>query len=108
MKIIDKYLLELQTIKNYSIQISPIDGHGVFADTPFKKGDFINTHFNSNYDITEFGKHLNHSSNPNAKSVRQKDYSFKTYADRDINKGDEITLDYTKNKDLEQPKKGWK
>lgn len=110
MKILNEYLSELHSkslMNNYVVRPSPIHGNGVFATKPFRKGDFINTHFNPNYDITEFGRYLNHSPTPTAKSVREKDYSFKTYAERDIEPGEEITLDYTKNKDLEQPQKNW-
>ena len=111
MKILERYLYELQSkslINNYVIRPSPIHGHGVFAKKPFRKGDFINTHFHPNYDITEFGSHMNHSMNPSAKSIKSKDYSFKTYANRDIQDGEEITLDYRQNKDLEQPEEDWK
>lgn len=111
MRIIDQYLSELQSeslMNNYVLRLSPIHGHGVFSKKSFRKGDFINTHFNPNYDITEFGSHMNHSPSPNAKSIRSKDYSFKTYAEKDIKPGDEITLDYRQNKDLEQPQKDWK
>jgi SET domain-containing protein len=111
MDLLDRYLEELydnDLMNNYAIRPSPIHGNGVFARQAFKKGDFINTHFEPGEKITDFGKHLNHSSKPCARSTRQDDDSYKTHAIKDIKKGDEITLDYTVNKNLEQPQKGWK
>jgi len=110
MKIIKQYLKELYNnglMNNYEIRPSPIHGNGIFATKPIRKGDFVNTHFKAGYDITDFGKHLNHSNNPNARSIKQDDESFKTYAERDIDPDDEITLDYTQNTDLEQPQDDW-
>jgi SET domain-containing protein len=110
MSIIDKYLSELHSdalMNNYVVRPSPIHGNGVFANQDFKKGDFINTHFKAAYKITDFGKHVNHSSSPNAISKRLSDNSFKTYALKNIAKNDEITLDYTVNQDLEQPQPNW-
>jgi len=110
MSIINKYLSELHSdalINNYVVRPSPIHGNGVFANQDFKKGDFINTHFEPGLKLTDFGKHLNHSSSPNARSERLDDNSYKTYAEKNISRNDEITLDYTINKDLEQPQSGW-
>jgi len=84
MKIIKQYLKELYNnglMNNYEIRPSPIHGNGIFATKPIRKGDFVNTHFKAGYDITDFGKHLNHSNNPNARSIKQDDESFKTYAE---------------------------
>lgn len=108
---IDKYLKELQSksLQNrYAIRPSPIHGKGSFAARSYKKGEFIDTHFEPGEKITDFGAHLNHCSKPSAISHKQKDKSYKTYAARDINADDEVTLDYTVNPDLEQPQKGWK
>lgn len=107
---IDRYLLELyddDLMNDFAVRPSPIHGKGVFSQKAIRKGDFINTHFNAGEKITKFGRFLNHSPKPNAKSVKQKDGGYKTYAEKDINPDDEITLDYTVNKDLEQPQKDW-
>lgn len=107
---IEKYLRELQSnslMNNYVVRPSPIHGNGVFSKKPFRKGDFINTHFEPGERITDFGRNLNHSPKPNARSIKQNDGGYKTYAEKDINPNDEITLDYTKNKELEQPQDGW-
>lgn len=110
MNTLDKYLNEIYSkslMNNYVIRPSPIHGSGVFAKKPFRKGDFINTHLDANDNITEFGSFLNHSQNPTARSVKQKDTSYNTYAEKDVKKDDEVTVDYTVNKELEQPEEGW-
>ena len=111
MTILEKYLDELASKSlgnNYSIRPSPIHGTGSFATQSIKKGKFINTHFKPGYKITDFGRNLNHCKQPNAISKKNSDDSFNTYAQKNIKADDEITLDYTINKDLEQPQKGWK
>lgn len=105
-----QYLQELQSkslMNNYVVRPSPIHGNGVFSKKLFRKGDLINTHFEPGEKITDFGKNLNHSPKPNARSFKQDDGGYKTYAEKDIKPNDEITLDYTVNKNLEQPKDGW-
>ena len=110
MDMLNKYLEELQSNSlnnNFEVRPSPIHGNGVFAKAGIKKGDFINTHMNPGTAITRFGKYLNHSKDPNAQSVKNNDGSYFTNAVKDINPGDEITLDYTVNQDLEQPQDDW-
>ncbi len=111
MRKLDTYINEIYSKSlqnNYTIRPSPIHGNGVFATQDFNKGDFINTHFGPGEKITDFGANLNHCSTPTAHSDKQKDGSYKTYAEKDIKKDDEITLDYPVNQNLEQPQKGWK
>lgn len=111
MKKIDIYLNEIYSKSlqnNYAIRPSPIHGNGVFAKKNLKKGEFINTHFEPGEKITDFGANLNHCSSPNARSTKQDDGGYKTHAQKNIAKDDEVTLDYTTNKNLEQPQKGWK
>lgn len=111
MSILDKYLKEIGSkslANNYAIRPSPIHGNGVFATQPMIKGQFINTHFEPGTKITDFGRNLNHCKHCNAKSKKQRDGSYHTYATKNIAVGDEVTLDYTVNKDLEQPQPGWK
>lgn len=111
MDLLDRYLEEMydnDLMNNFAIRPSPIQGNGVFATKPLRKGDLINTHFKAGTQITDFGANLNHSSSPNAISKKQEDGGYKTYAEKNIEPDDEITLDYTVNQDLEQPQKGWK
>ena len=99
------YLEYLSNEKNFEIKKSPIHGVGVFSLKDFEKGELIDIHFFKDGDklvITTFGKNLNHSDEPNA--VSKKDLTgYKTYALKKIKNGDEVTLDYRVNKELEQP-----
>jgi len=111
MDLLDIYLKEIydsDLMNNFVVRSSPINGNGVFSTKSHRKGDFINTHFEPGQKITNFGANLNHSSTPNAISKKQPDGGYKTYAQKNIDPNDEVTLDYTINKDLEQPQKGWK
>lgn len=106
-------LEQLQTDDNFEIKKSSIHGVGAFSKSNFKKDDFINTHIypltNGDLYVTPFGRNLNHSNNPNAISKKEEDDGcYRVYALTDITPGDEITLDYTVNKDLEQPEPEWK
>lgn len=112
MNYIDIILEQLQSDDNFEIKTSPIHGVGAFSKDNFKKDDFINTHIypltNGYPYVTPFGRNLNHSNNPNAVSKKEEDGCYRVYALTDVNSGDEITLDYTANKDLEQPEPSWK
>ena len=115
MRMISKLLEQfyLDDLKdNYEIKKSSIHGVGAFSKTKFNKGDFINTHIfplikGGDLHVTSFGKKLNHSNTPNAISKKGEDGCYKVYATSDINPGDEITIDYKVNRDLEQPRKHW-
>lgn len=114
-KKIKMYLEQIHSkplMNNYKVRQSPIHGRGVFADKEFKSGELVNTHIypekNGMSKTTHFGSFLNHSHTPNALTKKYKDGFYKTFATVDIKPGDEITLDYTKNKTLEQPEEGWK
>lgn len=101
-----------------AIRKSTIHGYGVFADQPIKKGQFIAELRGSrvHYEFSVYGQsnrygdwigigkdtwidpidefqYLNHSCDPNAglKGLRK----LKMYAMRDIEKGEEITIDYS-------------
>jgi hypothetical protein len=95
-------------IKNFKIKESPIQGKGVFATQELFPGDRINIAIFKNiiYHGTRFGSHLNHSENPNAVTKDEGD-RYITYCEKKINVGDEITVDYTINPELEQPDPTW-
>lgn len=93
-------------INNYEIGPSKIHGNGVISKDNFYPGSFINTAL-IDWQTTEFGAHLNHSDFPNARTRKEGDGLFRTYAIATIKPGDEIVVDYTVNKDLEQPEDGW-
>ena len=96
--------------KNFKIDKSPIHGKGVFASKDLQAGEFINIAIYRGEDgvphTTKFGGYLNHSYNPNAITNKDGD-KYLTYAGKKINNGDEVTVDYTKNLDLEQPDPSW-
>lgn len=98
--------VEFDLIPNFNIGKSKIHGNGVLASKFIKQGDFINTAIIKNH-CTRFGAYLNHSDFPNAETRKEGDV-YKTYSLVDINRDDEITVDYRRNKDLEQPYPGWK
>jgi hypothetical protein len=93
-------------LKNYEIKKSDIHGRGSFATTDFEAGEFINVAI-IGAKTTNFGAFLNHSDSPNA-VTKKGETSYQTYALNSITESDEITVDYTVNKDLEQPEKGWR
>jgi SET domain-containing protein len=111
-KLVTKFLSAIkenednEEIKNFEIKDSDIHGKGVFATKKISPGEFINIALfkghNDDFSTTTFGAHLNHSYEPNARTRFEGDY-YRTYSTGEINPGDEITVDYTKNKSLEQP-----
>lgn len=88
---------------------SPIHGRGLFASAPIRRGDYIGTFKGPDTDTDgayvlwltdEDGNHygrrgmnalryLNHSDDPNAEFD-----NYDLYATRDIEPGEEITIDY--------------
>lgn len=115
-KLVTKFLKAIKEnddnteIKNFELKDSDIHGKGVFATKKIKPGEFINVALfkghNDDFDTTMFGAHLNHSYKPNARTRFEGNY-YRTYSVGEINPGDEITVDYTKNKSLEQPEEDW-
>jgi len=97
-------------VKNFEIKDSNIHGKGVFATKKMNSGDLINVALfkgkDSGFNTTTFGAHINHSSKPNARTRFEGDY-YRTYSTKEINPGDEITVDYKVNKTLEQPEDNW-
>jgi SET domain-containing protein len=59
------------------------------------------------YHTTKFGSYINHSYTPNAVTKKEGD-KYITYAYDNIESGDEITVDYKVNPELEQPDSSWK
>jgi len=100
-----------EEIKNFNINKSKIHGNGAFAAKRIAPGQFINVALFKGKDgeprTTHFGAHLNHCSKPNARTRFEGDH-YRTYCEKEINPGDEITVDYRKNKSLEQPGEDWK
>jgi len=111
-KIIEKKnSMDSKLTKNFKIEKSNIHGKGVIATKDIESGDLINIAIykdkDGTYHSTRFGGYINHSYSPNAITRNEGDL-YKTYAEKKINSGDEITVDYTINRDLEQPSPEWK
>jgi SET domain-containing protein len=110
LEAIKKKTVNNEPIQNFEIKDSNIHGKGVFAKKRIKPGEFINVALfkgkDDMHDTTLFGAHLNHSSKPNARTRFEGDY-YRTYAVSNIDPDDEITVDYRKNRSLEQPEDDW-
>ena len=80
-------------------------GTGVFAKNDYPSGTNIGKFHDindSNYIFTELGKKHNHSNTPNCKN-KLKNNSRYMVTLKPVNKGEELTTDYTLQPDLEQP-----
>jgi hypothetical protein len=110
-ELIEKKLnMDDKLIKNFKIDNSNIHGKGVIATKEIEPGTKINVALfkgkEKGYHTTKFGAYINHSSDPNAKTKFEED-QYVTYSEKKINPGDEITVDYKVNPDLEQPDPSW-
>lgn len=106
--IVKKSNMDSMLTNNFKIGNSPIHGKGVIATQELNPGDKINIAIFKNiiYHGTKFGSHLNHSYHPNAVTKDEGD-RYRTYCQKKIKPGDEITVDYTVNPELEQPDPTW-
>lgn len=97
--------LSNDNINKVEIKPSKIDGYGIHATEDIKKDEIIvsdvivlvkKKHTESGYawDLSEEGRYINHSFEPNAYLKRKKD-SADLIALRDIKQGEEITVDCT-------------
>ena len=90
---------------------SPIQGVGIFSVTEIPAHtDMGPAHIyldNGSIDITQLGRHHNHSDSPNCYS-EWVDGERHIFPQRDLSPGEEITVDYTMQPDLEQPQAGWR
>ena len=95
---------------NFKVGSSQIHGKGTISTKEIEPGEQINIALykgDSNiYHTTKFGSHLNHSYSPNAVTKDEGD-RYITYCEKKIKPGDEITVDYTHNSELEQPDPSW-
>lgn len=84
------------------VQESKIHGLGLFADQEFNEGDMIGLAHYNGVPSEIIGKYHNHSDNPNAHSVTIGNKRF-LVALNPLRKGEEITVDYREQPELEQP-----
>jgi hypothetical protein len=86
----------------YKIGDSKIHGKGLIAVKNLKPDDLIGLSHINNEATPEVGRYHNHSDRPNAVNVKIDNERY-LIAESPIKEGDEITVDYRKQPDLEQP-----
>jgi len=87
---------------------SQIHGNGLFAGEDLSVNDgFFGTTHEDNWPTTDLGQNYNHSETPNARVTKIGNKHFIMPIDK-IGAGEEITVDYRKQPELEQPQEGWK
>jgi len=98
--------MDNKLIQNFKIDKSNIHGDGVISTKEIEANEVINIAIYDDCHCTSFGAHINHSYSPNAITRNEGD-QYITYAEKKIYPGDEVTVDYTVNLDLEQPESDW-
>lgn len=94
----------------WTLASSPIHGRGVRVTRFVPAGTNLGlAHWfdGREWMATDLGKFHNHSASPNARNVR---YVHRRYlvATRDLWPGEEITVDYRLQPELEQPRADWR
>ena len=87
---------------------SSINGIGVFTPLDIEAESFVgvgHVFYKGFWYMTTHGNY-NHSENPNCR-IEVEDNITIMIAEKDIMHGEELTVDYTKQPYLEQPKDGW-
>ena len=106
------FIRQVLTESSDSLRVkkSPIHGVGVFVveDIPAHTslGPAQIRQSSGRYQVTDLGKYHNHSYKPTCYNKMVGDTRY-LYPYRDLCPGDEVTIDYTLQADLEQPKMGW-
>jgi len=97
-------------MKNIYVGNSNIHGRGIFTTDGLKEGDVIGvSHVSYDrvwYQVFPIGIFYNHSLKPNC-IITTDDNVNLLVTNRDIDKDEELTVDYTKQLHLEQPKEDW-
>ena len=97
-------------MKNIYVGNSDIHGRGIFSTDGLKEGDTVGvshvTYERVWYQVFPIGIFYNHSYEPNC-IVKTEDNVNLVIAIKDINKDEEITVDYSKQLYLEQPQGDW-
>jgi predicted Zn-ribbon and HTH transcriptional regulator len=86
----------------YTIAKSDIQGKGLFAKQGYKKGEIIGLSHVDNKPTSTIGKYHNHSDKPTAVNIKKGNQRF-LIANMDIPAGVEITTNYRRQPELEQP-----
>lgn len=94
----------------WTIGPSRIEGRGVLVTAPVPRGTCLGlAHFwdGRGWQTTCLGEYHNHAPTPTAANVRVGLVRYLVAA-RDLRPGDEITVDYRLQPDLEQPRTDWR
>ena len=86
----------------YTVSKSDIQGKGLFAKQGYKKGEIIGLSHVDNKPTGTIGKYHNHSDKPTAVNIKKGNQRF-LIANTDIPAGVEITTNYRRQPELEQP-----
>jgi hypothetical protein len=89
-------------MQGVKVKESNIAGLGLFTDQEFNEGDMIGIAHIDGQPTNLIGKYHNHSESPNAHSILLGNKRY-IAALRPLSKGEEITVDYRKQPELEQP-----
>jgi len=84
------------------IKDSKIQGKGVFIDKGIDKGVVIGLSHTNEQPSTDLGRYHNHSETPNSENIKIGSDRF-IVSLKPLKKGEEITVDYRKQPELEQP-----
>lgn len=87
----------------FKIGKSQIEGKGLIVKEPIREGELIGLAHIDDQPTDVVGKYHNHEDEPSAASVQMGNKRY-LFALRELNPGDEITTDYRKQPELEQPK----
>jgi len=82
---------------------SNIEGNGMFAGRPYKKGEMIGLAHQDGQPASELGKMHNHDENSPTMVSKKEGNQRYVYASKDLKKGDELTTNYRMQPELEQP-----
>ena len=97
-------------MKKVYINESNIHGRGIFTNDDIKTGEVIGvshvTHDRVWYQVFPLGIFYNHSIKPNCVVKKEGNVNL-VVASKDIKQHEELTVDYTKQLHLEQPKEDW-
>ena len=98
-------------MSDFEFKQSKVQGKGIFATKDLEANKVLfETHKKISGDLEWINLipncSYNHSAKPNCHSLTLGDYKYLVTL-RKIEKGEELLVDYKKDKDLEQPEEGW-
>ena len=82
---------------------SNIEGQGMFAGKPFKKGDLIGLAHSNDQAASQLGRMHNHDENSPTMISKKSGNDRFVFAAKDLQPGDELTTNYRMQPELEQP-----